>query len=181
VPAVAAALLVGAASPAAAQLNNRRAARPEVRLPGGPVRHVILRSCTTCHGIDDYAYHALDRAGWRQLVGTMQEKGAVIPEDDLPVLLDWLIAEFGADSTPFPRDYVVVPVDDEVFADAAAARGYLNATCSVCHSLDRIETARFEKRRWRATVANMRAKGAAVADENVDALVDYLARTRGAE
>ena len=179
--AVAAALLVGAAAPAAAQLNNRRAARPEVRLPGGPVRQVILRSCTMCHGIDDYAYQALDRAGWRRLVGAMQEKGAVISDGDLPVLLDWLVAEFGPDSTPFPREYVVVPVDDAVFADAGLARGYLAATCSVCHSLDRIETARFDERRWRVTVADMRAKGAAVADENVDALVDYLARTRGAE
>ena len=180
VPAVVAALVVGAA-PAAAQFNNGRLARPEVQLPGGPVRHVILRSCTTCHGIDDYAYNALDRAGWRQLVGTMQEKGAVIPGDDLAVLLDWLVAEFGADSTPFPRGYVVLPVGDEVFADAATARGYLSATCSVCHSLDRIETARFDESRWRATVTNMRAKGAPVADENVDALVSYLTRTRGAE
>ena len=179
-PAVAAALLAGAAAPLAAQ-SNRRAARPEVRLPGGPVRQVILRSCTACHGIDDYAYQALDRAGWRRLVGAMQEKGAVVADDDLPVLLDWLVAEFGPDSTPFPREFVVVPVDDAVFADADLARGYLAATCTVCHSLDRIETARFDERRWRVTVTDMRAKGAAVADENVDALVDYLARTRGAE
>ena len=180
VAAVAAVLLVGAAAPAAAQ-GNRRAARPEVRLPGGPVRQVILRSCTTCHGIDDYAYNALDRAGWRQLVGAMEEKGAIISDGDLTVLLDWLVAEFGPDSTPFPREFVVVPVDDEVFADAATAGGYLTATCTICHSLDRIETARFDESRWRATVTDMRAKGAPVAEENVDALVDYLARTRGAE
>jgi cytochrome c5 len=180
VAALAAVLLAGAAAPAAAQ-GNRRAARPEVRLPGGPVRQVILRSCTTCHGIDDYAYNALDRAGWRELVGAMVEKGAVIPDDDLMVLLDWLVAEFGPDSTPFPREFVVVPVDDEVFADADLARGYLTATCTICHSLDRIETARFDESRWRATVTDMRAKGAPVADENVDALIGYLARTRGAE
>ena len=178
--AVAAALLVAAAAPAAAQ-GNRRAARPEVRLPGGPVRQVILQSCTTCHGIDDYAYNALDRAGWRELVGAMEEKGAIISDSDLTVLLDWLVAEFGPDSTPFPREFVVVPVDDEVFADAATAGGYLSATCTICHSLDRIETARFDESRWRATVTDMRAKGAPVAEENVDALVDYLARTRGAE
>ena len=180
VAAVAAALLVGAAASAEAQ-GNRRAARPEVRLPGGPVRQVILRSCTTCHGIDDYAYNALDRAAWRELVGAMEEKGAIIPDGDLTVLLDWLVAEFGPDSTPFPREFVVVPVDDEVFADAAAASGYLAATCTICHSLDRIETARFDESRWRATVTDMRAKGAPVAEENLDALVDYLARTRGAE
>ncbi len=177
---LAAALLVGAAAPAAAQ-GNRRAGRPEVRLPGGPVRQVILESCTTCHGIDDYAYNALDRDGWRRLVGDMQARGAVIADHDLSVLLDWLVAEFGPDSTPFPREYVVVPVADEVFADAAAAGGYLTATCTICHSLDRIETARFDESRWRSTVTDMRAKGAPVAEENVDALVAYLARTRGAE
>ena len=180
VAALAAALLAGAAAPAAAQ-GNRRAARPEVRLPGGPVRQVILGSCTTCHGIDDYAYNALDRAGWRELVGAMVEKGAVIPDDDLTVLLDWLVAEFGPDSTPFPREFVVVPVDEAIFADDATASGYLTATCTICHSLDRIETARFDESRWRATVTDMRAKGAPVADENVDALIGYLARTRGAE
>ena len=178
--AVVAALLVGMAASAAAQ-GNRRAARPEVRLPGGPVRQVILRSCTTCHGIDDYAYNALDRDGWRRLVADMQERGAVISDHDLTVLLDWLVAEFGPDSTPFPREFVVVPVDDAVFADAATAGGYLTATCTLCHSLDRIETARFDESRWRATVTNMRARGAPVAEENVDALVNYLARTRGAE
>ena len=178
--ALAAALLAGAAAPAAAQ-GNRRAARPEVRLPGGPVRQVILRSCTTCHGIDDYAYNALDRDGWRRLVGDMQERGAVVSDHDLTVLLDWLVAEFGPDSTPFPREFVVVPVDDDVFADADLARSYLTATCTICHSLDRIETARFDESRWRATVTDMRAKGAPVADENVDALIGYLARTRGAE
>ena len=178
--AAALAALVGTVVVAEAQ-GNRRAARPEVRLPGGAVRQVILQSCTTCHGIDDYAYNALDRAGWRELVGDMQERGAIIADHDLSVLLDWLVAEFGPDSTPFPREFVVVPVDDEVFADAATAGGYLTATCTICHSLDRIETARFNESRWRATVTDMRAKGAPVAEENVDALVDYLARTRGAE
>lgn len=180
VAAVAAALLVGASGPAAAQ-GNRRANRPEVRLPSGPVRQVILRSCTACHGIDDYAYHALDRTGWRELVGAMQEKGAVVEDDDLTVLLDWLVGEFGPDSTPFPREFVVTPVDDEVFADAAAAGDYLNATCTFCHSLNRVESAGFDESRWRVTVENMRAKGAPVAEENVDAFVSYLVRTRGAE
>ena len=176
---LAATLLAGAAAPAAAQGNRRN--RPEVRLPGGPVRQAILRSCTACHGIDDYAYHALDRRGWSELVGAMQEKGAVVADDDLPVLLDWLVGEFGPDSTPFPREFVVTPVDDEVFADTAAAEDYLTAACTVCHSLNRIESAGFSERRWRVTVENMRAKGAPVAEENLDAFASYLARTRGAE
>ena len=45
--------------PAAAQFtSNSRMARPDVTLPLGPARGVILNSCTACHGIDEYGYYA---------------------------------------------------------------------------------------------------------------------------
>src|SRR5881296_2868889 len=68
------------AMPLAGQ-NRRGRNRPLVDLPRGPVRQVILDSCTTCHGIDDYAYYAMDRAGWQKLIDTMKDKGAVISDD----------------------------------------------------------------------------------------------------
>ena len=180
VRAVVAVVVVWLAIPAAAQ-SNRRSARPEVNLPDGPVRRVILEHCTACHGIDDYAYNALGRNGWDALVASMVDQGASIEDADRSILLDWLVAEFGPDSTPFPREYIVTPVESGLFVDDDAARDYLVATCAVCHSLDRVDTALYEKARWQATVANMRARGAAVADENVEALVDYLTRKHGSD
>src|SRR5207249_9096764 len=44
--------------------------RPQVEAPKGPVRQVIFKHCTSCHGIDDYAYNALDATGWRGLLDT---------------------------------------------------------------------------------------------------------------
>src|SRR5438132_8301005 len=78
--------------PVAAQ-NRRGRNRPLVDLPSGPVRQVILNNCTACHGIDDYAYYAMDRVGWQKLIETMKEKGAVISDDDRATLLDWLVAK----------------------------------------------------------------------------------------
>ncbi len=170
--------VAGPVVPAAAQFNNARADRPEVSLPGGPVRQVILRSCTTCHGIDDYAYNAVDRVGWQALVGTMKEKGAVISDADQSILLDWLVAEFGPDSTPFSRN-PVTPVDNSLFADDEGGKGFLETVCQSCHSLDSVDIARYSEERWRAIVVDMKGRGAAVADENVEALVEYLTRTRG--
>ncbi len=174
-------LSVPLAVPSAAQLNNGRMTRPEVGLPDGPARQVILRSCTECHGIDDYAYNSLDRAGWHSLVDAMVEKGAVIADGDRTILLDWLLTEFGPDSTPFPREYVVVPVESELFANDAAANDYLGVTCGACHSLDRVETAQFNEARWKTVITDMRRRGATVAEENVDDLVAFLTRTRGAD
>ncbi len=173
-------VMTGSAGPAAAQFNNKRMARPEVNLPGGLVRHVILESCTACHGIDDYAYNALDRAGWRALVEAKEDRGTVLSDEDRSILLDWLVAEFGPDSTPFPRDYVITPVDSSLFTDDASAGEYLATTCGACHSLDRVDTAGFTATRWQSLVEEMKGRGAAVADENVEDLVAYLTRTRGA-
>ena len=47
-------LAAAVATPVAAQ-RNVRPVRPNVTLPEGPVRNVILKSCTACHGIDEYA------------------------------------------------------------------------------------------------------------------------------
>src|SRR5712691_11501667 len=95
--------------PVAAQ-NRRAQSRPVVDLPRGPVRQVILNNCTACHGIDDYAYYAMERAGWQKLVESMKQKGATISDDDRSVLLDWLSTRFGPDTKPFPRAQAEGPV-----------------------------------------------------------------------
>ena len=64
---VAAALALASAVSVSAQIGGR-ATRPQVVPPQGPVRQVIFKYCTNCHGIDDYAYNALDRAKWDALL-----------------------------------------------------------------------------------------------------------------
>src|SRR3712207_538552 len=94
-----------AAPPVMAQLG--RATRPQVVPPEGPARKVIFTYCTTCHGIDDYAYNALDRAGWdAHLTAKHREFEVPLPAADRAVLLDWLTERFGPTSKPFPRAYV---------------------------------------------------------------------------
>src|SRR5215510_6551216 len=88
--------------PAAAQ-NRRAQGRLVVDLPRGPVRQVILDSCTACHGIDDYVYYAIDRAGWQKIVDCMKAKGAMISDDNQTILFDWLSMRFGSDTKLFPR------------------------------------------------------------------------------
>src|SRR5215471_8436238 len=74
--------------PGAAQ-NRRAQGRPVVDLPRGPVRRVILDSCTACHGIDDFAFYAMDRAGGQKIVDRMKTKEATISDEIQRILLDW--------------------------------------------------------------------------------------------
>ena len=66
---VAAVMAAASVAPVAAQFGGKPT-RPQVEPPKGPVRQVIFKNCTSCHGIDDYAYNALDRAGWNALIDT---------------------------------------------------------------------------------------------------------------
>ena len=55
----------------------------------------------------------------------------------------------------------------------------MERACTVCHSMDRIEDARFSLDGWRVVLVNMREQGAVITDEELETLVEWLSRTRG--
>jgi cytochrome c2 len=173
---VVAATVWSVASPAAAQFG--RPTRPQVVPPQGPPRQVIFKYCTSCHGIDDYAYNALDRAAWDAHLTTKHRGLDVpLPAPERAILLDWLAERFGPASKPFPRTYVAREVT--TFLSDAEAETLLKRACAACHELDRVNKARFSPDRWRVVTVDMRERGARLADEELERLVEWLGRTKG--
>lgn len=172
---VAAALVAILATPAGAQLRRR----PQVERPDGPVWEVIRHNCTSCHGIDDYAFFALDRAGWQSLIDTKHAglKNVALSDDERTLLLNWLVEHFGPDSTPFPRNYIP-PEITRFFTDPEAYR-LLNERCTACHGMDRTDNARFSEDRWRVILVEMRDLGAQLTDEELETLAEWLGRVKG--
>jgi cytochrome c2 len=173
---VAAAVLVyGVWSPLNAQ---GRATRPQVTPPQGPVRQVIFKRCTACHGIDDYAYNALDRPAWDALL-TARHRGldVPIPAGERELLVDWLVERFGPTSKPFPRAYVAREVT--TFFSDAEAEAVVKRACTTCHGIDRVNSARFSPERWRVVTLDMRERGAKLEDQELERLVEWLGRTKG--
>ena len=175
--AVVATFAVMAVAPVAAQFNNKPT-RPQVETPRGPVRQVILKNCAACHGIDEYAYYALDRAGWNALIDT-KHKGLTVPisDTDRGLVLDWVVAKFGPDSTKFPRAYV--PPEITTFFTDAEAEALLAKACTSCHAVDQVNDARFSADRWRVVTVDMRERGAVLTDEELERLVEWLSRVKG--
>ncbi len=146
--------------------------------PKGPVRQVIFKNCTSCHGIDDYAYNALDRAGWNALIETEHKDLNVrLSDKDRDLLLDWVVARFGPGSRPFPRAYV--PPEITTFFSDPEAQALLGRACASCHALDRVNEARYSPDKWRVTTLDMRERGARLTDEELERLVEWLGRVRG--
>ena len=175
-------------SPAFAQPSaDRRPPRPEVTLPEGPVRQIILSSCTACHGIDEYGYYAMDRDAWRALIERMQVTpsgvvpGAVIADEDREILLDWLVAKFGPDATPFARQYVVRAIAEGDSLSDAQGMTQLDDACAGCHSpLESILRAQLEESKWRETLTGKIARGTPLLIDEVDPLIEWLRRARTA-
>ncbi len=165
------------AAPAAAQIGGRPT-RPQVDLPKGAVRHVILKNCTACHGIDDYAYYALDKAGWQALIENKHKDSRItIADKDRETLLDWLATKLGPNSTPFPRTYI--PPEITTFFSDPEANRLLDRACTGCHGLERVNESRYTPERWRVITIDMRERGARLTDEEVERLVEWLGRVRG--
>ena len=163
---------------AAPLVGQRGATRPRVQMPQGPVRDVIRKNCTACHGIDDYAFYALDHAGWRTLIDTKHKSGDLtIPDNELAVLLDWMVSKFGPTTKPFPRTYIA-PEITTFFSDPEAKR-LMDRACAGCHDSDRINKERRTADGWRVLTVDMRERGAVLTDEELERLVEWLGRVRG--
>jgi hypothetical protein len=173
--AFAAGLIVAALAPASAQ---GRATRPQVTPPQGPPRKVIFAYCTACHGIDDYAYNALDRAAWNAYLTSKHRSVDVpIPAADRDVILDWLATRFGPNTKPFPRAYV--PPEITTYLSDADADALIRRACSGCHGVERVNDDRHSAASWRVIAVDMRERGAKLTDTELERLVEWLGRVKG--
>jgi cytochrome c553 len=157
--------------------GQRGATRPRVQMPQGSVRDVIRRNCTSCHGIDEYAYYSLDAAGWRSLIETKHKSDVKVSGGDMSVLVDWMVSKFGPETKAFPRTYIA-PEITTYFSDPEAKR-LLDRACAKCHEVDRINKERRTADAWRVLAVDMRERGAQINDEELERLVEWLGRVRG--
>jgi len=160
--------------PLAAQ---NRATRPKIERPDGPVWTVIRANCTSCHGIDDYAFYSLDQAGWSKLIAEKHKPAIELPDTDRTMLLGWLAERFGPNTKPFPRTYIP-PEITTFFSDPEAFR-LMNRSCTRCHAIDKVQASRKPADGWRVTLVDMRERGAQLSDQELEQLVEWLGRVWG--
>lgn len=164
-----------------AAFAQRGPTRPQVQLPDGPLRNVILKNCVSCHGIDDYAYFALSRERWDELLDEKHEGLPVntLSGTDKNLLLDYLAKTFGTDTTPFPRRYI--PPELDSYYDDEAGLAALEVECTECHELDRVFETRATLERWRVLLLEMRGRGAALSDDYaMERMAEWLSRVQSA-
>jgi len=57
---------------------------------------------------------------------------------------------------------------------SSAGAAVVQRRCAVCHTLDRVESAKKDEAAWNTTIDRMRTKGAVVSAEEQAQIIDYL-------
>jgi quinoprotein glucose dehydrogenase len=92
----------------------------------------------------------------------------------LPAAVSQAVAAAAAKLRNEPKVGAFIPVT----LPATAARALANRSCGQgCHAIEVVTTQRHSAAEWKELVQNMIARGAPVKDDEVQALVDYLAAT----
>ena len=68
---------------------------PGNQLPEGDGKTAVLADCTKCHEVSKVTHSRQTQISWQQTVDNMITRGAQIPDDDVPVIVTYLAANFG--------------------------------------------------------------------------------------
>jgi sulfite dehydrogenase len=134
--------IAGAASGLEIQLPAERAAYPPSDLPGYAL---VQRNCLLCHSAEYAQYQppASPRSYWEATVRKMKKPfGAPLAEDDIPAIVDYLVAANAA-IRPAPPKVADVPAAIQSLTPAGPAmprdaQAIITASnCAACHAPDR--------------------------------------------
>ena len=120
-------------------------------------QEVLESSCQGCHDLRPVQTSALDAAGWTKVIDTMIENGAEVDKEEMPILLKHLVLNFG-------------PVPD------GPGKAILLNTCTMCHDLGRIKTARRSAEEWEETLNSMLNEGAPLSEAEFHTIHAYLSK-----
>jgi competence protein ComEA len=67
----------------------------EAKLPQGDGREIILTACTQCHGLGNVTDDRKTRSGWQDVVEEMAGLGAMVNDDDIKKVVNYLTRYFG--------------------------------------------------------------------------------------
>jgi cytochrome c5 len=63
-------------------------------LPDGAGKDILLNTCTVCHDLGRVRIHTVSREEWEETLSAMLNEGAMLSDQDFPVLLNYLARNF---------------------------------------------------------------------------------------
>lgn len=193
-----------ATSPDAPRATAASQPKP-VELPEGDGKPIATEYCQDCHRLTNITRAHKSAEDWQETVQTMMDRGARLPQENVDTLVKYLAKSFPPKPDATAADAqaasaaVSVPATAPAPATAASADATASApvqakkvelpdgdgkaiateNCQVCHRLTNLTKAHKSLDDWRDTVQLMIDRGANVSPDQMDTLVQYLAKNFG--
>lgn len=144
-------------------------------MPAGPGKDLVLKACVGCHALEITTGWRAPRDEWDRVVAQMITVGAKLSREEAAVVVDYLAEHYA----PLPETGAPVPGPQSspstVLPDGPG-RDVLTAKCYQCHGRGMWQDLRLDRRGWEGVVYRMVGKGALWTEDEINAMVDYLAR-----
>jgi len=169
-----------------------------VELPEGDGKPIATEFCQTCHKLTNLTKAHKNLDDWKDTIHTMIDRGADIPDDKIDTLAQYLAKNFGPkDAAAASNAPATAPVTPAPPPDAAApgtpapakaavvelpdgdGKAIATENCQACHKLTNLTKAHKNLDDWKDTVQTMIDRGANVPADQIDTLVQYLAKNFG--
>ena len=121
---------------------------------------LVESKCTVCHGLDEVRSANLDKPGWTESVEFMRTKGADLKDEEVPIIVNYLLKTYSQDPGAEPKKLV-------------------EGACGSCHGMDIVASAQKTKDEWNGVVREMISYGADIKEAQIPAVVEYLAKNYG--
>jgi len=121
-------------------------------------RQLITTACTKCHAADVITAQRRTPEEWQAQVANMIQRGASLTKQQSAAVVSYLSKNFGKKDR---------------------ARDLFEDSCSSCHSLARMSDYAYTKEEWREETRGMISEGTVLTDEELDLLLNYLAKNFG--
>jgi cytochrome c5 len=186
-----------------AQASAGTQAEPKLKvdLPEGDGQAIATEYCQDCHRLTNLTKAHKARDEWQETIQEMVDRGARIPPDKVPTLIEYLVKNFGLDyaepalaAAPAAAPARATPPQTvssaatasqssqpEVMLPDGDGKQVATEYCQDCHRLTNLTKAHKSRDDWQDTVQTMMDRGARIPQDKVDTLVQYLAKNFGAE
>ena len=168
-----------------------------VELPEGEGKPIATEYCQDCHRLTNLTKSHKSLDDWKDTIQTMIDRGARLPDDKIDTLAKYLAANFAPKPDAAPAGGSVsaagpptgspdasapaTPAPAKVVVELPEGEGKAIATenCQECHKLTNLTKAHKSLDDWKDTVQLMIDRGANIQPDQVDTLVQYLAKNFG--
>jgi hypothetical protein len=129
-------------------------------LPQGAARDLVAEKCTECHALSTALLKRASRDAWQETLARMVSAyGAPIDAGENELLVDYLAANFGIDSSYSPGQQM------------------LAEQCFRCHGEGMWQDLKTDRAGWLSVLYRMVGRGGLWTEDQIGVMADYLAAT----